>query len=536
MGEFLEKKDRNVVPQWRPFDETVAADVNEIRSLRNPRPHDDDRTADSAALASAVQAFHRNPSSWYATDLLAEAIHLGNASIGQEAAQFIFTSVSSTPAARSFAAAFLGVPEMELQLRYHERRAVKKARGVLRLHPHDAIAWADLAYGLTISGKIEAARRAMAVALNLEPCNRFILRSAARFYAHIGDFERALAVLRNSPRIKTDPWLVAAEVATARAAGERPRMVRPARELLCGDFAPRHLSELASALAMLEFDADKTKGAASKLFNKALQDPNDNTLAQATWYNIVKRGDHSDLRTKDVPLNAAPRSYEAHTIAALHDGDFLGVLENARLWFEDQPFAQRAIDMLAWAASSLSVGHNDIAIDALQRATITNPESKILWNNLAYSRALEGHTDDAARSLAKAERLPSDSPIDEVCVTATRGMLYFRQHDVDRGRQLYERSIEVIKEEHLDKRLLVSACANLAREEALAGTPQATPAMLRALQQAGYERHTPDVSQLMRVMVQQIASIRPGPQTNAHSLEAATLAQSALAQARAEPA
>jgi hypothetical protein len=80
-------------------------------------------------------------------------------------------------------------------------------------------------------------------------------------------------------------------------------------------------------------------------------------------------------------------------------------------------------------------------------------------------------------------------------------MLHFRQHDADRARQLYERSIDVIKTEHLDKRLLVSAFANVAREEALAGTPQATRAMLHAMQQAGYERHTPDVSQLVRVMV-----------------------------------
>ncbi len=73
-----------------------------------------------------------------------------------------------------------------------------------RLHsyPENAIAWIDLARAYTILGHIDAGRRAIKIALSLTSENRFVLRSAARFFYVAKASKKERGEDNNHPTVK----------------------------------------------------------------------------------------------------------------------------------------------------------------------------------------------------------------------------------------------------------------------------------------------------------------------------------------------
>ena len=95
----------------------------------------------------------------------------------------------------------------------------------------------------------EAVRAAVALA----PDDRFVLRSASCFFVNAKEADRAHRLLANAEVTAADPWLMAAELATAQAADVRPRYLKRAKQLLeSGDFRERDVSELASEVGTFE--------------------------------------------------------------------------------------------------------------------------------------------------------------------------------------------------------------------------------------------------------------------------------------------
>lgn len=507
MAEFLEQKDRNVLPTWRPFCQTVTAQSGDIASL--PSDCRDAPTLSPQPLLDAHQDFERSRSSWYATDLLAAASVYGDADAARDAAEFILEDPGAKPLARDLASSHLGIGAVE-KLQLYERDEMVRARQILRFQPRDGIAWADLCYGLVVAGKFDAAKRAMATALTLAPLSRFVLRAATRFYAHIGEFDRALEILRRHPRTPLDPWLVAAELATARSAKAHPKFVRQARDLLAGRFSPRQVTELASALGMLEYQYavdrrhnHRGKSTAYRLIGRSLQDPNDNSLAQATWFRF------REAKSEQVRVSRSDRNFEAQAWDAFARGDPEALLVSTERWFDDQPFAERPADLFAWTASSLTIGSVQRGIEVLKRATRANPQSASLWNNLAYSHALEEEYEQAERALRKCAAAKERNDNTGACLKATGGMLAFRRGRIDRGRELYREAIEEATRHKLDDRIEFYGYANLAREEALQGSERALEAMTMALELAHRGRHRSDTRPLIFTTLRQIALIEP---------------------------
>src|SRR5437870_228380 len=100
----------------------------------------------------------------------------------------------------------------------------------------------------------------MDTALALAPENRFILRSAARLYLHIGEGRRAHRILLEADALLHDPWILSAEVAIAAVMGKSSKHIKRARKILEAErFKPIHLSELASAIGTVEARAGNRK-------------------------------------------------------------------------------------------------------------------------------------------------------------------------------------------------------------------------------------------------------------------------------------
>ena len=137
----------------------------------------------------------------------------------------------------------------------------------------------------TIIGQEEKAKRAIKNALFLAPENRFVLRSMARFFVHLGEEGIAFAhdTIKRSQITKHDPWIIATEISLATLRQRSSTLAKSGLQLVeSGLFHPFNISELASSLATLELKNGKIKNS-KKLFINSLTSPNDNSLAQAEW-------------------------------------------------------------------------------------------------------------------------------------------------------------------------------------------------------------------------------------------------------------
>ena len=106
------------------------------------------------------------------------------------------------------------------------RRSLRTRR--LRVAPRDALSVLEIARLQSLIGQIHSAERYVERAVKLAPNDRYVLRSAARFWAHRSKSDteyatRALEVIWASDAVRFDPWVQAAEVSVANICGRTPR-------------------------------------------------------------------------------------------------------------------------------------------------------------------------------------------------------------------------------------------------------------------------------------------------------------------------
>jgi hypothetical protein len=272
-----------------------------------------------------------------------------------------------------------------------------------------------------------------------------------------------------------DPWLAAAELATAALAGTPPTQMKHAQRMLDkpGRFAPWHLAELASQVATTELRAGRIKRA-KRLMRLALVEPTDNALAQAEWASA------NGLNIEPVSLDV-PRTYEARALRYAHSGDWKASSRAGLHWLADQPFAQEPAQFTSYVAS---VGAEDwtTAEHAARIGLVSNPESQMLRNNLVFALANQHRVNDAQdelRLIARSDLGPRELAI----LSATQGLVDFRSGRTAEGRARYQEAVNSLaRQRYVD--LAALAQVFLAREEVLAGTAEAHRAVDSALELA----------------------------------------------------
>lgn len=476
MAVILEKKSRKVIPRWRSFRATAA--LGELSSRGLPPKL---LVSPEHFFARKLADWRERKTLWHATDLLGAALVLGRQLDATEAAKFVLSedSGASTPA-RDIARRILTpgdvVEDESITYSTYNREVVSKRVRVLRLlsqeQPHNPIVWMDLALSYSTVGELRKADRAVKVAVSLAPVNRFILRSAARFYVHIDDPEYAFRLLRDSEATREDPWLLAAEIAVGSAAGLGPRSIRPARQILQEHSnAPKHVTELASALATLELESGK-HGSARKLFRTALVAPTENTVAQVEWASKHMTG--LDI---EVDRFKVPRLFEAKAWESFAKGAWQKAIDDSLDWYADQPFSSRPAELSSYLVVTILEDYKE-AERLLRDALKANHSDPTLLNNLAFAYANEGRVDQAEETLARI--CPGDrTGITEVVIVATRGFMQFRRGLPDIGRKLYNEAIQRAAKLSI-KKVKAMAALYLAREEILAKTPHASQAVKKA--------------------------------------------------------
>jgi tetratricopeptide (TPR) repeat protein len=476
MHPLLDDDSRQVIPRWRPSRLTMR--LGELASSSQF-----DRSLLQAELiAEKLEEWKRERSLSFATDVLASAIIAGEVPDACEAAEFVLSSEAHASEAAKAVARRVISPQVfddflppggEANQDYH-RAAVRAARARTRADARNALAWVDMSLAYASLGFPKQAADSMEIALVLAPINRFVLRSAARLFVHLHQFDKAHQILRSAPGMKSDPWLIAAEIAVSELNHAHSRLIKIGSRLIeRHDIPPLHVSEVASAVATIELESGNSR-AARKLFKTSLTAPTDNSLAQASWVSRTSR-----IISVNPSLLDTPRSFEARTREHLQKGEWDGAFAASLQWIDDEPFATGPV-MLACHIATAILDKFAEGLQLLRRGRLSNPSNWILINNVAFCLATLGQVEEAAEELSALS--PHDDPGDVQkpgTLLATRGLIEFRRGNITTGRSFYLSAIE-----HFatigSRTSRAIAALYLAREEVLGHTSEVETALKRA--------------------------------------------------------
>lgn len=514
-----------MVPRWRPAG--ISAAGGELAPLRGPLAPPP--AATYAALAELISDWARYPDYGRAADLLSAAAVLGPEGLPDEvrdAARFVLeqTRPSVHRSVRSIAAGVLA-PAGKLADRTalaggarSMPDALREYRQATHRYAFNPLVWVDLARAHASLGHRRAAERSMRVALGLAPDHRFVLRSFTRLALHLGTSSaldtpvEAWERLRRSLRHRRDPWLVAAEIATAMVLDRTPKSVKLARELLSSNnFSPFHLSELAGALGSLEIDAGSVR-VGRKLLGQALIQPTDNAVAQVAWTARNRAVSLLSPEHLEIDLTYEARAWEHYRA---HQWD--AAITEAERWHYDEPFAARPVQMATFVAA-VPLGDFARSAQLAQHGLGVNPLDQGIRNNLAFALASQGKWRAAMFVLDKLK--PTDVKADILSAyAATWGLIHFRQGLIAEGQFLYRAAIaRAHKEKDTEDEAL--AALYLAREERLAGCDSAAESLRNAteLVQKRPLAHLKAVLKQVEQTVTEMSDTLAAPQSVAQSV------------------
>lgn len=322
------------------------------------------------------------------------------------------------------------------------------------VNPHDAVSYVELARLYSTLGQSHRAQAMMKRALAITDSNRFVVRCAARMYVHQDEPDRAHRILTQSGD-RSDPWVVATEIALSTILEKSPRWTRAGSKLLARGRPEFELSELRAAIARLQADAGKEK-VAKKLLREAMSDPNENVIAQAQWM-----ASNRSIDVVEGDADVTKRSAEAHSHLLYRRGLFTEALRPVCLWQDDQAFSSRPSALGSFIASCCLNDH-EMALEFLGTGLTANPRDVLLLNNQVFSLCQLDRTDEAAGHL-KTLRAVAASTTEILMATATTGLFFFRTGRPVEGLQHYLLAIDGF-EHRGDRRAKAIALAYLARE------------------------------------------------------------------------
>jgi len=275
------QQNRRLIPRWRTFAETLLDG-----ELASAQKKDEGYKSSSSDFLRRLKNWRLSPDLITAAELVEASIVEGRESEALDAARrLVLTEHNATPAIRRQAASLLKRNGVKLEasndpcLRFPNGPLRERCK--LSINIYDSLAWVDLAFRQTLTGRSSGAMRSMLVALGLSPDNRHVLRSAARLFIHLGDPERAHDILLRSSATKFDPWLLSAEISVSELASRTPKTVKAGLGLLeGGKFNLHQTSELTGALATLEIHGNRKK--LRRFFRLSMQAPTGNSLAQGS--------------------------------------------------------------------------------------------------------------------------------------------------------------------------------------------------------------------------------------------------------------
>ena len=477
MALYLENRNRLIIPRWREYRrDFLSSEHLPQQSIRLPGLYfreDPDFIAKSEEwqLTKSVPA---------AIELVNAANSLGLPNEAKDAARFLKNQLNIPPQLFKIIKSVLGEPVEEtddspedIPLQTFFKYVGKKLNHIRKRlidYPDNPLLWLELARLHSILGNNLKAERSLLVGHTLSNgVNRAITRAFSRFFYHIGERDKAHEIVRKSPLIRTDPWIIAAEISYAIKRKRFSPNIKKGIELIdsknCASF---EISELASMIGTIELYNGATKKA-KKFVQKSLEAPNDNSLAQAEW--ISRQIDHIGF---NIWLEKVDFAFEAKAHEFLYKKKYKESLKEGFNWVIDQPFSKRAVQFSSYTACALLNDHKS-AIDICHFGLRSNPENFEIINNLVYAYALDNQISNAKRWLAKLILFAKEEK-HKIFIYANEGLISFREKNAELGRTHYNNALQ-LAEKLKEHNLKQSAEINFLREEYLNNTLSKEKAM-----------------------------------------------------------
>lgn len=439
MSGTFDDRNRQAIP--RCLDYSTACALGLLRTIKKQG-----KAQETEVLSSRTrEEWQNNPSLATAVDLVGEALIVKKFESDEaiKAANHILREAPrSSRLIRELANHFLKQPSLGkieispiTQIDFGRER-VAPLRKSVRAHPINPIAWSDLALSYATLGQVEKARLAMKVALSLGRSNRFILRSAARCFMHMGEPDRAVTILNRSGLCPFDPWIASAEIAISESVGLKSKSIRNAKSLIKDDnLSHFSRSELAVGMGTMEMK-NGSAGRAKMLMRQALRDPTENALAQVEWMATRLGANISNI----VQLGKrVPASFEAQARHSFIKKQFEDSLKASEMWGRYQSLSSRPIIFSSYVAS-VCLDDDKQVLRILDTSLPAQRNDPLIINNYAFSLARSGNVADAVQALRKVNfRVLSDRQ--KSVLTATQGLISFRRDNVEQGRKLYSMAV-----------------------------------------------------------------------------------------------
>lgn len=321
-------------------------------------------------------------------------------------------------------------------------------RHKLQIESKDVVSWIDQSINFMFLNNRDEAIECIDSALKINSKAGFVLRNASRILNLTGNNNRAISILQKSEYFKFDPQLLSAEIAFSQLTGNKSKGLEIAKRLIInGKYANYSISELASALATMEFDKRNFKES-ERYFDLALKAPNSNSLAQIMWY-------------KKNPINNNIRvqvdSNEIRTHQYSNINNFEKSFEYSLKWKSEEPFNKVPYSMAAHLKGVLLEDFEEAYKITLSSCKLQenikgkyfSEDEKLGFNNdLAYYLLKQNKIEEAEDILAPAMKLLSkknDLNNFENINIATLGLLYIKKGETETGERLYRQSIDNFK-------------------------------------------------------------------------------------------
>ena len=454
MALLIENTERRLLPTWKSF----TSSFPELQPIRPSNMEKGD-------ISSFVHDWKECKNLANAGDLISAAIvnaRTEEAEVIEAANYILFSDNTPSPALSKVSKSILQIDDKEIERggNFEIYLRIAKIKDLLIKYPTDAILHIEIARNYLLLGQIKNAQNHVDIALYIDCHNRYITRCAARFYIHLKEYEKALHIVRRSSLTKIDPWLMASEIGISQLLNKTSRNIKKGLAIIdSNNYNIFDITELCSAIGTQEL----MSGAYSKcrkLFNTSLEMPNSNSLAQAKW---VSNEDNIELNFGHVNFNSG-NFWEAKCYNSFKMEDYEKSLDFAKQWIEQEPYSTRAI-LQAYGLSVTYLHNLSQGQEIMEKAMRTHIGNPVFINNYAYALTLDGKIEEAERVISKIKKIDlSSTSTEDICLTATKGMIAFRKGDVDKGMSLYINAIEKSRDRTDYPELNYSALLNFCRE------------------------------------------------------------------------
>ena len=458
------KDPRRVLPRWRSIEKTPKVELKSSRRGDTP-PSLQDSVYDAALRewreSKSLEAAAELATSSAVFGTRAEAIPALRAIISDQsdAVAPLQDQVRRTLSRDTVNAAFEPAPPGTIAQEIEEIRALKKR---IRAYPRDGLAELEMARRKVNIGQVDSAKKHVDAATKLCPSNRYIVRSAARYFVHVRDEERALNIIERSELLSGDPWVQSAEVAVSAIAGRTPKCAsKQIRRLKTVNSIREDYSELAAGLGALELEAGATKRA-KRLFEKSMTSPNENALAQLRW---AQANGTTAFASVKPAKKVTDYCYEADVYSLLLHSKISDATVAAMEWFDDEPYSVRPAVM----GSSLCLGvlgDASRAMEFIDRGLASNRDARSLINNKIVALARSGDTKQAREILEQNRSWLNDIHA-RPFYHAADGLISFRTRQLVNGSTAYAHAYDAALE--CDPELALMSLAYWLEEEAYSG-------------------------------------------------------------------